>query len=181
MRRDWTSEETARLRQLAHEGLSFRQIAAVVGRTYGSVTGHAQRLEIRTGDQQRWTSREQLRAQELYRAGHTCAEVAAALGRRDGSVYALLHRKGVTTRARCGWHRVPSPALRYGVAREGWTAIEVMAILGLTCARKTFLAWITRYAERAELPAVKWPRGVRPFRHADVAARREELLRAGAL
>lgn len=148
----WTEEEAATARRMAEEGHGFPAIAEALGRTRKSVHSWAHANGVKTGKFQPWTIREVTRAHALYRAGNTCAEVARILGRGVGSVTHRLWKDGISSRKRSGWWRTDMHATRYALAREGLTADEVIAVLGLTCMPATLRAWMARYCQKSGMP-----------------------------
>lgn len=173
----WTYDECETLRRMLKDGHDFNAVSRALGRSYRSVTSWAAAHDVRRRNFEKWTAREVTRARELYECGYTCAEIAKRMGRTEQSVYTQLRRVGVTKRSRSGWYRVDREAMRYTIAREGWSGAEAVAILGLTMKPRSLMAWTKDYAERAGLPPVAWPRGPRPFRDEAVSARRDEIER----
>jgi len=175
MGRYWTEAEKATARRMASDGASLRQISEALGRSFKSVTSWAHANGVTTGNAQRWTAKEHRRAITLYQAGMTCREIGEKLGRTQQSVNARLHKDGVSSRARSGWRRVRMHGMRYALAREGFSTVEIIAILGLRCQPVSFRAWLVKYAERAGLPRHEWKRGPARFRVDVVAEKRREL------
>lgn len=175
----WTEDEMATARRMASEGHGFPAIAEALGRTRKSVQSWAHANDVSTGKGQRWTAREAARARALYEAGNTCADVARILGRTEGSVTHRLWKDDVTKRSRSGWWRTDMHATRYALAREGLTADEVIAVLGLKCASVSLRSWMTRYCEKSGLPRPWAENRGRRFRAELVEAKRAALRLTG--
>lgn len=170
----WTTEEAATARRMAAEGHTCQMVAARLGRSTKSVYSWAYENGVKFGRRAKWSARERTRAVELYRAGMGCKDIGRTFGRTEKAVRAVVSRMGATDRTRQGRRVIPYVGLRYALAREGWSAREIIAVLGIDICPRGLHRWILVYCERAGLPRPSWPR-VPQFREDLVEIKRAAL------
>ena len=174
----WTEEEAATVRRMAADGHPGHVVAARLGRSPRSVYSWAYENDVSFGRRTKWSARERTRVVELYRAGMGCEEIGRTFGRTEKAVRAVVRKMGASDRARQGRRVIPYVGLRYALAREGFSASEVIAVLGLTIGARGLHRWIRVYCKRAGLPVPVWPR-VPQFRAELVEAKRAALRLTG--
>ena len=98
MAKRWTQEEDELLLKLRGEGLTAREIAVRVHRTYSATR---MRISFLAPDDlsRKWTEEDKKRAIELKENGHTIKFIAKQLARTPGAISTFLSRN---------WHNDPS-------------------------------------------------------------------------
>lgn len=170
----WTAEEAATARRMAAAGHTCQVVAERLGRSTKSVYSWAYEHDVKFGRMTKWSARERTRAVELYRSGLGCEDIGRIFGRTEKAVRAVVRRMGASDRSRQGRRVIPYVGLRYALAREGLSASEVIAVLGLTIGARGLHRWVRVYCKRAGLPVPVWPR-VQQFRPDLVALKRQAL------
>lgn len=98
-KKTWTEQEETRLLELKAEGKSNLELADMLGRTIGAISGKLNELhESRQKVAVRWSNEEVERLKRLRSEGKTVVEIALDMGRSPVSVEHKLYRLGQTPR-----------------------------------------------------------------------------------
>lgn len=116
--RPWTDAERQQLREMMVEGMTYRQIAEAMGRTYRSIKGAVEHYGLARGlgrrptcSGQAWSREDYDRLESLVGQGLTKAAIGEAMGRTYDQVRGAMARIGLTDPARRGHNRKDWPEI----------------------------------------------------------------------
>ncbi|MCB9993098.1 MAG: hypothetical protein H6873_05525 [Hyphomicrobiaceae bacterium] len=143
----WSDANVARLRELAAEGLTLREIAVRFDRHYSTIQHHAQRhgIAVARTVQSVWTPALEARLRRLVAAGRSRREIAGLMGLPLAAVSRRVTHLGLSTR---GFNR-PPPAQAFGPEVKTSKAGERFAAAVLNPAHAPGGARLLPLSERA--------------------------------
>ena len=176
--RPWTEAERQQLREMMVEGLTYRQIAEAMGRTYRSIKGAVEHYGLARDLGRRptcygeaWSRADYDRLEALVGQGLTKQQIGEAMGRTYDQVRGAINRLGMTDPERRGHNRKDwpeiEPIIRDCIQVERMTVPQIetrLAALGYP---------ISRHAIHLRIKAM--PASVRKEMRENAARRRGRL------